>query len=124
MDVLNGVAAEMKDRAGAFYVNVDGYIVSADRLDVARAIFQEWGIEWRYQYPPAESGDDPDPVPMTIHHIGDYSNPFKKAHPTHDHFPQHEDKIARFDVGWLKDRFRAFSDYHRGIASVRPVFRD
>lgn len=124
MDVLNAVALEMKDRAAALYVNVDGYIIPAERLAAARTIFSEWGIDWRYQYPIAASYDDPDPLPMTIYHVSDYSNPLKSPHPSHRHYDQAKDKIARLDVGWLKERFRAFSDYHQGKTSVSPNYRE
>lgn len=43
-DVLHGVASDMIERAGAKYVNTDGYIVSAENLKEAMQVADDWGL--------------------------------------------------------------------------------
>jgi hypothetical protein len=43
-DVLNSVAREMIDYAGAVYVHTDGYIIHEAAEDVARSIIESWGL--------------------------------------------------------------------------------
>lgn len=43
-DVLHGVAHDMVERAGAYYVHTDGYIVGLDDLPKAMQVFADWGL--------------------------------------------------------------------------------
>lgn len=43
-DVLHGVASDMVSRAGAFYVNTDGYIIPSDRYSDAHDVLLSWGL--------------------------------------------------------------------------------
>lgn len=49
-DILHGIADDMIKRAGAVYVNTDGYIVPAHALDVAYGIADEWGLPLREKH--------------------------------------------------------------------------
>jgi len=44
-DILNAIAEEMIEQAGAVYVNTDGYIIPLEKLPEALAIAQRWGFE-------------------------------------------------------------------------------
>jgi hypothetical protein len=44
-DILHGVAYDMVNRAGAVYVNTDGYIVPDDRMRDADNVFESWGLK-------------------------------------------------------------------------------
>lgn len=43
-DILHGIADEMIKRAGAVYVNTDGYIIPAENEAIGREIGAEWGL--------------------------------------------------------------------------------
>lgn len=49
-DILNGVADDMVKRAGAVYVNTDGYIIPAENINVAYGIAEEWGLPIREKH--------------------------------------------------------------------------
>lgn len=45
-DILNGIAHDMIVRAGARYVNTDGYIIPIDNLEVAEDVCKSWGLPY------------------------------------------------------------------------------
>ncbi|RUM31862.1 MAG: hypothetical protein DSY42_02070 [Aquifex sp.] len=48
-DVLNAIALEMIERAGAVYVNTDGYIIPFEKYEEAKEIAEEWGFRLKIE---------------------------------------------------------------------------
>lgn len=49
-DVLHGVAADMVERAGAVYVNTDGYIIRDERMKDADSVAESWGLTFTIRH--------------------------------------------------------------------------
>lgn len=98
MDVLHAVGSEMIDRAGAVYVNTDGYIVPKYMAEEAFKIADEWNMRLELRYDGL----------ATVRGAGDYDigkarskRPRQKAHPFNYIIPP--------KIEWLKKRWNYFS---------------
>lgn len=99
MDVLHAIAREMIDRAGAVYVNTDGYIIPDYLVKEAFTVADEWGVTLT----PRHQGY------ATIRGAGDYDIAnHRSSRPRHIAHP-HEYIIAD-KINWLKTRFIFFND--------------
>lgn len=49
-DCLHGLASDMVKKAGAVYVNTDGYIVPDERMSDAEAVMQSWGLGFEIKF--------------------------------------------------------------------------
>jgi hypothetical protein len=97
-DVLHTFASDMINKAGAVYVNTDGYIISMDKLETAMRIADEWGLVLRMK----ERGR------ATIRGVGDYD--------IGGHISKRPRKVARphkyiepIERDWLCERVKHFS---------------
>jgi len=99
-DVLNSIAADMIDRAGALYVHTDGYIVPASKIQDAFAVADEWGL------------------PLSIRHEGDAKIYGAGMYEMGKHLynrvklrkPMPIDKVDRTYKEWLRPRFSQLSE--------------
>jgi len=101
-DILNAVAEEMIERAGAVYVNTDGYIVPFDRLPTAVEILQSWGFRWKI-----EAQGEAHVVAVGCYCVGQ-----KISEPYRQHRIRRERSMRAVrclsDPGWLKQRVVKF----------------
>lgn len=100
-DILHGIADEMIKRAGAVYVNTDGYIVPAENEHIAREVGAEWGLAMSEKFRGR----------ATVYGVGAYSIGGKVCS-THKRFapsvqavyPRHRDRLKRY-VKFLAERY-------------------
>jgi hypothetical protein len=100
-DILHGIADEMIKRAGAVYVNTDGYIIPAENEAIGREIGAEWGLAM----------GEKNRGRTTIYGVGAYSiggkiceRTRRFAEPIDAVYPRHRDKLKRY-FKMLSDKF-------------------
>lgn len=100
-DVLHGVADDMIKRAGAVYVNTDGYIVPAEHEAIAREIAAEWGLPLGEKHRGR----------ATVYGVGAYSIGGKVCPRLRRHapsmssvYPRFKDRLRRY-MRFLSDRY-------------------
>lgn len=100
-DILHGVADDMIKRAGAVYVNTDGYILPAAHEAIAREIGAEWGLEM----------GEKNRGRATVYGVGAYSiggyicpRGRRFASSVQAVRPRHKDKLKRY-FRFLSDRY-------------------
>lgn len=92
-DVLNAIAAEMIQYAGAIYVNTDGYIIPAESYDRARDVLDSWGLPYAIKFQGM----------ATVTAIASYKFP---THTTKRVLRERQtNKIQSVNRQWLKKRF-------------------
>ena len=97
-DILNAVALEMIQHAGAVYVNTDGYIVPVHRLPTAVEILESWGFRWK-----VEAQGETHVVAVGCYRVGE-----KVSEPYRQHRIRRERAMFAVrclsDPEWLKSR--------------------
>lgn len=100
-DILHGIADDMIKRAGAVYVNTDGYIIPVAAINTAYRIAEDWQIPLREKYRGR----------VTVYGAGAYSIGTKVCSRTsrlspsiQAVFPQHKAKL-RHIFAFLAERF-------------------
>lgn len=100
-DILHGIADEMIKRAGAVYVNTDGYILPAAHEAIGREIAAEWGLRI----------GEKNRGRATIYGVGAYSiggnicdRARRFASPIEAVYPRHRDKLKRY-FKMLSDKY-------------------
>lgn len=109
MDVLHSIAYEMIERAGAVYVNTDGYIVPRYMVDEAFAIADEWNIT----LVPKHNGM------ANVRGAGDYDIENKRSSRPRSNSRYHK-YIEPPNIKWLKSRWNHFS--HRIDMTYNPMY--
>lgn len=100
-DILHGVADEMIKRAGAVYVNTDGYILPGENEAIAREIGAEWGLAMT----------EKNRGRATVYGVGAYSiggkicSTHKRFAPSvQEVYPRYRDRLKRY-FRMLADRY-------------------
>lgn len=101
-DILNGIAIEM-ERAGALYINTDGYIFRSQDALLAYEVAESWGLVLGEK----ERGA------ADILAAGTYSIGMKPNRRTQMIKPTYHRKIAEIDNEWLRPRFQKFSSHRK-----------
>jgi len=111
MDFLHCFAEEMIERAGAVYVNTDGYIIPEFELTNALKIADEWGVQLDLRYDGF----------ATVRRVGDYDIAnYRSSRPSVGVHPRkyiHPPKLK-----WFKKRWNHFS--HRIDMNYAPLLSD
>ena len=97
-DFLHGFAHEMVKRAGACYVNTDGYIVPRYAVPEAMQIADEWGVDLRPKYDGFAN----------VRGAGDYDIADHRSKRPRVK-PMEHSYIDPPDIAWFKRRFKFFS---------------
>lgn len=97
-DCLHGFAADMVERAGAVYVNTDGYIIPAERLQEADRLAEEWGLKVSIK----ESGK------ATVRGAGDYDIGGHKSRRLRT-VPKAFKYLEPRNMEWLRKKVKYFS---------------
>lgn len=108
MDVLHGIASDMVQRACAFYVNTDGYIVSREQLGSAFEVADSWGLSLAIKHEGR----------ITIRGAGDYDIG-KRMSGRMRTVPRKFSYLSPRAKDWLKRRVKHFS--YRVDLSLRNV---
>lgn len=110
MDVLNGIAREMVNHAGAAYVYTDGYIIASNRIAAADRIFAEWGLSYSIKHEGRATIIGSAVYAFTDNRSGSYATEgYKQAIAVGRNLkPRAIDKIDDRDCRWLKERFADF----------------
>jgi hypothetical protein len=101
-DILNGIALDM-EKAGALYINTDGYIFRSQAAELAYEVAESWGLVLGEK----ERGA------ADILAAGTYSIGMKPNRRTQMIKPTYHRKIAEVDNQWLRPRMLKFSQYRR-----------
>lgn len=97
-DTLNGIALDM-EKAGALYINTDGYIFRNDNAPLAYEVAESWGLVLGEK----ERGA------ADILAAGTYSIGMKPNRRTQMIKPTYHRKIAEVDNAWLRPRVQKFA---------------
>lgn len=97
-DVLNGIALDM-ERAGAIYINTDGYIFRRENAPLAYEVAESWGLELGIK---EEGAAD-------VLAAGTYSIGMKKNRRIQMIKPTYHRKIAEVDNAFLRPRIARFA---------------
>ena len=110
MDVLNGIAREMVDHAGAAYVYTDGYILESAKIERADKLFNQWGLSYSIKHSGRADIIGSANYAFSGGSEGDYrTENYRNAQRTGRGLrPRAIDKIDDRDCGWLKERFADF----------------
>lgn len=105
MDFLHCFASEMIDRAGAVYVNTDGYIIPAFEYQNAMSIADEWGVRLEPRYDGY----------ATVRRVGDYDiENYRSPKPSTGVHPRkyiHPPNLKWFKRRWVHFANRIDMDY-------------
>ena len=97
-DTLNGVASDM-EKAGALYINTDGYIFRRENMETAFQVAEDWGLTLSIKN---EGAAD-------VIAAGTYSIGMKKNNRVQNIRPTYYRQIDDTHKDWLKPRFSKFS---------------
>lgn len=99
-DILNAVAIEMIEWAGAVYVNTDGYIIPFEKYEEAKAIAEEWGFSLKI-----EGQGEADVIAVGCYKVGGkVSEPYKQGRIKAGRELRAVKCLS--EVDWLKERVR------------------
>lgn len=97
-DVLHGVASDMVNRAGAVYVNTDGYIIPDARMKDAEEVAQSWGLTFTIK----ETGK------ATVRGAGDYDIGGHRSARLRT-YPRYFCYIEPCEIDWLRKKINYWS---------------
>lgn len=97
-DVLHGIASDMVTKAGAVYVNTDGYIIPAEKMAEAEKVSQDWGLLVTIR----------DMGKATIRGAGDYDIGGRMSRRVRT-VPRAFSYLQPRDIDWLRKKVKFFS---------------
>lgn len=106
-DILNGIALDMIERAGAVYAYVDGYIIPQDKLEIAEEISRSWGVDFRIKRSGSADIKAAASYAFSSKTEGYYATEPYKLMPEHSYGI---DKAYDPNRTFLRERFRRFAE--------------
>jgi hypothetical protein len=107
-DVLHGIASDMVARAGAVYVNTDGYIIPARRASHAFEIASEWGVALAVKHQGR----------AVIRNVADYDIGSHKSRLARRSRRTTYSNLRQQDIRWLRKQFSAHAAYARNTETM------
>jgi len=101
-DILNAIALEMVEKAGAVYVNTDGYIIPYEKYPIALEIALRWGFDLKI-----EAQGEAHVVAVGCYRVGEkISEPYRQNRIKKEHYFRALNTLS--DPEWLMKRIQGF----------------